>query len=170
MPTFYSDRGIWHAAKERVGGLIYQGTKSIPKSKLPSTIKIAGDTLNPGDPLIYDGADREALKLLNKEGYNLKGEQVMGKDFRNDPDFLQAVRNMQFNNLDEYLKSIGYDDEEQDKQVSERAIKTKSHEVPKRVREITELAGGKNFAGGADENLIGGFGQERPRKASEAKK
>lgn len=167
MPTFVSDKGIWYAAREKVGGLIYQGNKVIPKADLPASITIVGDFLKKGEPLIYDGADREALKMLQLEGYDLKGERVMGTDFRHEVEFLQGVRNMGFNSVDEYLKHIGYDEEADAKRFKETAMKTKSHEIAEKVKEIKVLAGGRNEAGDGD--IIGGFGEERIRPAEEVK-
>lgn len=172
MPTYVSDhRGRWHAAKEKVGGLVYKGDKSIPKDKLPDCIKIVGDILNPGDPFIYDGPDREALKELRDQGYDLpSGERVIGTDFTHNPEFLQSLRTMGFKDVKEYLNYFGYDDKKAENDFNDKADKVMAHEVEKRVDAIEVLAGGRNTAGGGDEDLIGGFGPERERKASEVKK
>jgi len=165
MPTFISKKGVWYAAKEKVGGLIYKGKKSIPKSELPPSILIAGEVLNPGDPIIYDGVDREALKLLGREGYDMNGDMVIGTDFRHDVEFLQSVRNMGFQNADEYLKHLGYDEQKDEEDFKQKAERIKSHEVAQKVSEIKIIAGGKNMAGEGD--FIGGFGEEKLRPAKE---
>lgn len=163
MPTFVSNKGVWYPAKEKIG-LVYKGKKSIPKDKLSKSIVINGDVLRPGDPFIYDGADRAALQMLQEEGV-----ETLGKDFRRDPEFLQAVRNMGFNSVLEYLKHIGYDDEAEEKKFQEKAAQVEAHEIPARVEEIEVMGGGKDFAGGGND-IIGGFGEERLRPAKELKK
>lgn len=171
MPTFVSDKGMWYAAKEKVGGLVYAGTKSIKKEDLPKSIIIVGDVLNPGDPFMYDGADREALKMLQRDGSDFKGERIMGQDFRHNLDFLQSTRTMGFQNVDEFLNFIGYSETEDENKFKERAERTKSHTLDKSVNAINVLAGGKDMANpGGDSEIIGGFGEERMRPAKEAKK
>ena len=171
MATFVSDRGLWHAAKEHIGGLVYQGKESINKEDLPKSIVISGEVLNPGDPFIYNGLDREALKMLNKEGYDLKGVQVIGNDFRHLPEFLQAVRTMGFNSVDEYLAHLGYDEKKDEAEFKSKAGRVSAHEVTKSVDAINILAGGRNQGDPSGEsNIIGGFGEERVRPAKEAKK
>jgi len=167
MPSFISNKGVWYAAKENVGGLIYKGEKDIAKKDLPKTIIFAGEVLKTGMAFIYNGADREALKMLHMDGYDMKGERVMGHDFRKDTEFLQAIRSMNFNSVEEYLKHIGYDEAADEERFKETASKTMSHEVAEKVNEIKVLAGGRNTAGEGD--LIGGFGEERERPASELK-
>jgi hypothetical protein len=170
-PTFVSNKGLWYAAKEKIGGLVYAGKKAIKKEDLPESIIIVGDVLNPGDPFMYDGADREALKMLGKEGFDLNGDRVIGQDFRHNTEFIQSIRTMGFNTVDEYLKFVGFDEKEDDKRFKEKAERTKSHEVERKVNAIEVLAGGKDMANpGGESELIGGFGEERMRSAKEAKK
>ena len=170
-PTFVSKKGVWYAAKEKVGGLIYKGKKVISKETLPKGVMISGDELRPGDPFIYDGVDREALKMLHEQGYDLQGERVLGVDFRHEPEFLQAVRNMGFQNVKEYLEHMGYNEEEDEKMFKERAERTKSHEVAGKVAALNTLAGGRNIGDPSGEtNIIGGFGDERIRSAKEVAK
>ena len=171
MPTFVSNKGVWYAAKEKVGGLTYKGTQSILREDLPAGVFITGEVLNPGDPFMYDGIDREALRMLHEQGYDSHGERVLGTDFRHEPEFLQAVRNMGFGNVTEYLDHMGYNEKVDEQSFKERAERTKSHEVAERVKALNTLGGGRNTAeGGTDTDLIGGFGPERIRPAKEAKK
>lgn len=171
MPEFVSDKGKWYAAKEKIGGLVYSGKKTYKKADLPESVVIVGDILNPGDPFMYDGADREALKMLQKEGYDFNGERIMGQDFRHNTEFIQSTRTLGFQSLDEYLKFIGYNEKEDDEKFKERAERTKSHEVSKKVNAINVLAGGRDMANpGGDSELIGGFGEEKLRSAKEVKK
>lgn len=73
MPSFVSKNGIWEPAKERVA------------------------TVVDGQPQIYEGPDREAVKYIEEEG------GVVGQDASQDPQVLQASRNMGFNSVQEYL-------------------------------------------------------------------
>ena len=155
MPTFISEGGVFHPAKESVG-LIYKGDVPIPRANLPAGVTISGsaDFLVKDMQFIYDGPDREALKIIYKE--NPEGS-TMGSDFRNDPDFIQMTRTRGFNTVDEYLKAIGYDEAKEEKKFNEKASRVQAHEVAQRVDEIEVLAGGKDYAGaGAD--TVGGFG------------
>lgn len=160
MPTFISKGGILHPAKEKVS-LKYKGKNSIPKDKLPMGVTISGDALNPGDDFLYDGPDRASLNMLYQEE---GGEaSTLGQDFRNDPEFIQSVRNRGFNTVDEYLKSIGYDDKKEEEKFSKKASSVQAHELEKRVNEIEVLAGGKDYTG-SGEDSIGGFGEAQVRK------
>ena len=173
MATFISNKGEWHPAKESVG-LIYVGDKTHKKEDLPDSITISKDVLTKGDPFIYNGPDRDALKILEQDGQVVKVEgkeiKVLGSDFRKDPEFLQAIRNQGFNSVKDYLKNLGYDEEADTKKFEEKAESVLAHEVPKRNKEIRIMGGGKNTAdGSADTDIIGGFGEERMRPASEVK-
>lgn len=159
MPTFISERGILHPAKEKVS-LKYGGDKKIPKKDLPQGVTISGEFLNPGDDFLYDGPDRAALQMIFKE---TNGDGFLGSDFKTDPEFLQSVRNRGFNTVDEYLKSIGYDEAKDKKKFEEKASKVQAHEVEGRVNEIEVLAGGRDFTGSKND-IIGGFGDEQIRK------
>lgn len=159
MPTFVSNQGKWYPAKEMVG-LTNVG-------KTP--IKYKGRTINPGEPFVYKGPDREAVKMLHEAG-----EEHLGTDFRRDPEFLQAVRNMGFQSgeqgVKDYLDAIGYDEAKEKKKFEERASVVKSHELPKKAEEIRELGGGRDTTGNKNNDLIGGFGDERARPATESSK
>ena len=56
-PTFVSKDGIWHPAKEKIG-LVNRSGK---------TKTIDGKRIKPGDPYIYEGADRAALFVLYQD-------------------------------------------------------------------------------------------------------
>jgi len=159
MPTFISERGQFHPAKEKVS-LKYRGTKKMLKKDLPIGVTISGEVLNPGDDFLYDGPDRAAMQVLFKEGGDAG---TLGFDFKNDPDFIQMTRTRGFNTVDDYLKSIGYNEEVEKKKFEEKASKVKAHDIEKLVNEIEVLAGGRDFAGGSND-IIGGFGDEQLRK------
>lgn len=152
MPEFISKLGEWHPAKEKIG-LTNQGEK---------TIKYDGKNVKPGDPFVYDGPDREAVKVLNQEGHkNRAGELVLGQDFRNDPDFLDAIAKRNFprgeEGVKQYLEFIGFSEEEASKNFNKRMGTVQAHEVPKKVKAINELGGGRDYSGQGN-NVYGGFG------------
>ncbi len=160
-PTFISKRGEFHPAKESVS-LIYKGKVRIPKKDLPASVTIPGSAefLEPNASFLYDGPDREALKVIQKEGSETG---AIGMDFKSDPDFIQMTRTRGFNTVDEYLKAVGYDEEKDNKKFEEKASRVQAHDVEKQVDAIEVLAGGKDYAGtGAD--IVGGFGEEKMNK------
>jgi hypothetical protein len=162
-PNYVSDGGKWHPAKESVSMVNTFG------KKITSEFITASDgshTVNPGENFLYNGPDREAIKALKAEDVD-----YFGRDFRTHPEFLQACRNMGFNDHKDYLKSIGYDEEKIRKEFESKASVINRHENPKRHEEVVMLAGGKEMTSGSSgaNDLVGGFGTERPRKAEEAK-
>ena len=146
MPSFVSNKGLWSPAKEVIG-LINKSTE---------VIKYDGKDIQPGQPFVYSGPDREALKMLNDAG-----AATLGTDFLHDPEFRQAVRNQGFENIEDYLKHIGYDEEADTKKFKERTATVKAHEVPSRVAKINTMGGGKDFSGNKDNDIVGGFGDEK---------
>ena len=162
MPTLISDKGKWYAAKEEVS-LVNKKDEPI-KSKYIFGTKIEG-VAGPGENFIYRGPDREAIKLLNEAG-----AEHLGGDFRKDPEFRQAVRNQGFNDVDAYLKDMGYDEEADTKKFKDNAELIQAHEVPKVANELRIMGGGQDRSGNKDNDVIGGFGDERERKPAELKK
>jgi len=160
MPQFISVGGKWRPKKEQVS------IKNTFGKTLKSKYIIGPDgkhSCEEGQIFIYTGPDREAIKMLKEENV-----EYFGRDFKNDPEFLQATRNMGFNSPEEYLTHIGFDEEkETEKQAKEAEIINK-HELPKEAEEVAYLAGGKDTSGNKND-FIGGFGSERARPASEAK-
>ena len=146
MPTFVSNKGLWSPAKEEVGLI----------NKSDKVIEYDGKKIQPGQPFVYSGPDREALKMLN-----IAGAATLGTDFRHDPEFRQAVRNQGFESIEEYLKHIGYDEEADTKKFKEKTAKVKAHEIPERVKKIDAMGGGKDFSGNKDNDIVGGFGDEK---------
>lgn len=155
MSSYVSHKGKWYPKKEKVSMV----------NKSGKVCKYKGEDIQPGDPFIYEGADREALKELAAAG-----EEHFGRDFRTEPEFLQAVRNQGFENVDQYLKHIGYDEEADDKRFEELAEVVGKHELPKRVAEINTMGGGRDRTGNSENDTIGGMGDQRLRSPSEIKK
>ena len=142
MPRYVSKEGVWFPAKEKVG-LTNQSNK---------VIKVDGKDVNPGEPFIYEGADRSALYELWKEK-----QETFGVDFRRNPDFLQMLRDLGFKSAEDYFAFVGYDAEKSQKDFEEKAMKVTSHEIARTVRAIEQLGGGKDFSGQGNDRY-GGFG------------
>jgi len=148
MPSYVSDGGVWHPAKEHV--------------VLPH---LAGT-----DKEVYDGPDRAAeLELAAAHGVDEDGKPkvtTFGMNFRKDPDFINRVRQLGYKSMDEYLADIGYDEAEVEKRFQAKAAMIVKHAPTPRAKEKAMLGGGIDTSGkGAD--LIGGFGDERERPAKE---
>ena len=154
MSTFVSKRGEWYPAKERVG-LVNRGDKEI---ELEDGRKVA-----PGDPFIYEGGDRAAIQLLQDQGV-----EHLGQDFFNDPEWRQSIRNKGFEDPDDFLKMIGYNQEEDEKNFKATAAVINKHELPKGTKEILQMGGGRDHSGNR-QDTIGGFGEQRTRSPQEVK-
>lgn len=123
------------------------------------------NTVKPGENFLYNGPNREAVRKLKEQG-----SEYLGRDFRHHPEFLQAVRNMGFNNPEEYLKMIGFDEKAEYNKQMEKVVELTSEKNPNRKEEAYMLAGGQDRSGEAANNYIGGFGAERLRPVGELKK
>lgn len=156
MPNWISLRGKWFPCKEKVA------LKNLSKDPF----KYKNEVIQPGDPFIYEGPDREAIKHLVLEGL-----ETLGTDFRRDPEFLQMVRTMGFTageqGVGDYLTFIGYDEEADEKRFKDQASVVKKHDLPERHREILTMGGGRDTTGNKSADIIGGFGEEKVRPAAE---
>lgn len=142
-PMYHSKMGVWHPAKERVALKNYSD-KTI---KNPSTDeKLKDEEVKPGEDFIYSGPDRASLYEMWKDKV-----EHLGTDFRTDPEFLQAVRNMGYTTYKKYLKDIGFDEKKVSEDFDKKAEKVNLHELPKRVKAINMLAGGMDTAGGGND-------------------
>jgi hypothetical protein len=158
MPTFVSNKGVWYPAKEKIG----------LTNVSEEDIVYKGKRIKPGEPFVYAGPDREAVKRIKEE--NGEDGETLGTDFRTDPDFIQATRTMGFNTVEEYLKMMGYDEEADNKKFKEKASSVKAHEPPVPVDETYIPGGGRNTAGDKSQDLTGGFGDQRVRPADEVRR
>lgn len=105
---------------------------------------------------IYTGPDRAALYHLyeiDKSG----AVTNIGEDFKKSPEFLQMVRNLGFNKVEDYLASIGYDEEEAMKEWEKNSSEIKKHDLPKRIKAIEPEGGGTDFSGN-NKSYKGGYG------------
>lgn len=159
MPEFVSIGGEWKPKKESAMMVNTFG------KTIESEFVVGPDgshVVKEGENFLYNGPDREAVKVLKEEGV-----EFMGKHFKSDPEFLQAVRNMGFNDVDAYLKHVGYD-EKSDKEKQEKlACIVNKHEPPEKTDEVLAMGGGKDMSGNKSNDIIGGFGPERIRTPDE---
>ena len=159
MANWVSDGGLLVPAKERVSLKNHSG--KVLKNPSASWSKFAGEEVQPGDDFIYEGEDRAALFTLFKEKVD-----HLGQDFRKNIEMVNLSRQLGYKTVDAYAKAVGYDAEEAAKFFKERAAETVKHELPARAKEVARMGGGSDTSGnGAD--IIGGFGDERARPASE---
>ncbi len=157
MPSFVSKEGTWIPAKEIAHGIENKTGKTLDHEYLINSE--GGHVVKPGEKFMYNGPDREAVKMLAEAN-----EAQFGHNFRNDPEFLQATRNMNFHSVDEYLKAIGYDSKKAQDDADKKADTTiNKHNLPQRAKEIKAISGGRSTAG----DFIGGFGDERLRESKE---
>jgi len=162
MSNFVSLSGKWYPKKESA---MMKNTFGRTIESEFVTANDGGHVVKEGENFLYNGPDREAVKMLKEIG-----EDHLGHDFRTEPEFLQAVRNMGFNNPEEYLKSVGYDEETDLKKQRALLSIVNAHELPKETEEIIMMAGGRDYSGNKENDTVGGFGPERIRKPEEITK
>lgn len=159
MANWVSKDGVFYPAKERVSLKNNSGKVLINPSAKWS--KFCGESVQPGDDFIYEGEDRAALFTLFKEKVD-----VLGQDFRKNPDMIGIARQFGYKDVNAYAKAMGYDAEQVEKNFEERVGAVVRHDLPARAKEVSRMGGGNDTTGnGAD--IIGGFGDERVRPASE---
>jgi hypothetical protein len=148
MPQYVSKEGVLHPAKEHVVLPHLTGTEKE----------------------VYDGPDRAAeFELAQAFGTDENGkpkEFTFGMHFRQNPDFINFVRQQGFKDIDEYLKFIGYDEKKQQEFAEKNIARINVYKESERKKEKMIIGGGIDTSGkGGD--LIGGFGDQRERKAKE---
>jgi len=149
MPSYISKVGRWHAQNERVA----LKNNSEDTIKNPSTDeKYKDEQIGPGDDYIYSGPCRAALFELWKEKV-----EYFGEDFRQNPEFLQACRNMGYTDYKKYLKDIGFNEKRLEEEFEKKATVVTKHELPEKCKAIENLAGGRDTAGGGLD-MKGDFG------------
>lgn len=167
MPSYVSIEGECYPMKEQIA-LKYPFKEELPIDKLSEHFTVLSPEakkrgyLIEGDDVYYDGPCREAIYALANAG-----EKCFGKNFRHDQDFLQKVRNLNFNDEQDYLEWIGYDEKKSKELAEQKASMVQNHNPPKREEELFIAGGGYTMSGG--KTLIGGFGEERPRSEDEVR-
>ena len=144
MPRFVSNEGVWFPGKEKVA-LVNRSNK---------TRTVNGKKVKPGEPYIYDGADRAALFMLHEQNV-----ETLGSNFRGNPDLVQRVRQLGFENMDAYLNFMGYDKEKSEENFKRNVAVITKHELEQGVKMINRLGGGQDFTGQGQDKL-GGFGRQ----------
>ena len=159
MPNYVSKMGEWHAAKEKVG----------LTNKSDRTFEYKGQMIQPGEPFIYEGPCREAVKAIFESG-----QTTLGTNFKNDPEFLKSLQAYGYSSDEEgvkkYLKMIGFNEQEHIDNFNKQASIIKNQEMPKIHDEILVMGGGKSQTGDREADMIGGFGDQRIRKPEELRK
>jgi hypothetical protein len=139
MPTYVSDGGVWHPAKEH--------------AVLPH---LAGT-----DKEVYDGPDRAAMEEMAKaSGVDENGypkETTFGIPFERDPDLLNRAKQLGFKDTMEYALATGYDPIKAKEEFSKKASVINKYEKPKRQPERQIDGGGKDLSG-QGKDVYGGLG------------
>lgn len=152
MPTFISKMGKWYPAHEKVG----------LTNKSDNSFEYDGKIIQPGEPFVYEGEDREAKKMLEEAG-----QDHLGTDFREDSEFHDFINSKWQGDQAKYLKRIGFDEAKEVEKFNEKLPNAKSHTVPVKSQERIIVAGGKDTTGNKSNDVIGGFGDMQVRKASD---
>jgi len=148
-PQYISKDGQWHPKMERVA-LKNNSDKTI-KNPSKEGSKYAGENIAPGEDYIYEGPDRASLFELFKEKV-----EKFGQDFHHDIELISRVKQLGYKDVDEYAEVMGYDKEKVEAEFKKNASVISKHELPKKVKAIKELGGGKDTAG--DAHMYGGYG------------
>lgn len=114
MPTWISKGGVWEPALERVV-----------------------DPNAPKGQEVYEGLDRAALDQLKEEGVT-----ALGMHFRLDPELQTRARQMGFKDVDEYLKTYGWDVKKAEEDYLKKKAVVNDHKDPPRVPPPVLRSGG----------------------------
>lgn len=153
MPSFISDEGVWVPSKERIS--LKNETAEVAINPSVEGSKYHGEEVQPGDDFIYEGPDRAALKMLGE--LDLAKQGYMGTHFTENPDLFDLARSKGYDNIEDYVKKLGYKSEKA-KELVEKYKKTYStHSGPAKVKGTDFVGGGKNTAGTGNDKK-GGFG------------
>lgn len=172
MPTWISDEhGKLHPAKE-VAGLINISNKTIEIEATSSDGKKFKQTIQPGAPYTYEGPDRASMYQWWEENGKPSAAQIkdmepgsitFGEDFRSNSEFMEQYakfRNMfGFQNVEEYLKYLGYDEKKSHDRFLKKASIVQIHDLPNRVPEIKKVGGGDDRANPGKNIKLGGWGE-----------
>lgn len=172
MSTWISDeKGLLHPAKERVGLKNLSG-KTIKIEQTSDDGKKFKVSVPPGGDYVYEGPDRAAMYQWWEENGKPTAEQIMampqgtvtmGEGFRQNDEFMKQFRIAReahgYQNMDEYLKDIGFDQVKAHDKFLKRAQVVQLHELPDRVPEIKKVGGGDDRANPGKNVRLGGWGE-----------
>lgn len=181
MSSWISDeKGLLHPAKERVGlknlkshDIVVEQTDMEGK-KFKIKVPAGGD-------YTYEGPDRAAMHQWWEENGRPTYEQIMempkgtitmGLDFRQNDEFMKQFRIAReahgYQNMNEYLKDIGFDEKKAHEKFLEKASVVQLHDLPNRVPEIKKLGGGDDRANPGKNIKLGGWGEPADLQESKA--
>lgn len=156
MPKFISKDGVWYVAKERVA-LRNNSNQTITNPSEEGT-KYFGEQIAPGEPFIYEGADRASLFELYKLDPSGK-ITTLGQHFTDDTDLQDRVRQRGYKSVMDYAKAVGYSKEKSEERFSELIAKVETHDLPKKVAMIKAAQSGGMNTAGTEGNMEGNFGE-----------
>lgn len=132
MPSWVSKEGVWEPAHEYVVN---------PKAEKGKEI--------------YDGPDREAVKVMEEEGGNL------GQHYTLDMELISRVKQLGFDSIEDYLKMKQVDPKKLQAAYEKNKEKIVDHAAPSKVRAVQPQSGGDNTAPGSSiPSRKGGFGDQ----------
>lgn len=172
MPSWISDeKGFLHPAKE-VAGLINITDKEIEIEQTSSDGKKFKVMVAPGAPYTYEGPCRAAMFQWWEENGRPGAEKIkamapgsvtMGENFRSNIEFMEQYSKFRtmfgFQNVDEYLKYLGFDEKKSHERFLKMASVVAIHDLPNRVPEIKKIGGGDDRANPGKNIKYGGFGE-----------
>jgi hypothetical protein len=138
-PSYVSKGGVWYPAKEKVS-LVNMSNKPI---EYPVG---SGKMIQPGEPFIYEGPDRQAMFELFKAK-----QETFGMDFKHDPELLNRIRSLGYKDITQYCKDVGYDETKVQEEFEKKASKVIMHELPARVAAVEVMSGGSDTSGGGND-------------------
>lgn len=179
MSSWISDeKGLLHPGKERVGLKNLSG-KEIFVEQIDVDGKKFKIRVPPGGDYTYEGPDRAAMHQWWEENGRPSYEQIMempqgtitmGLPFRQNDEFLKQFRIAReahgYQNMDEYLEDIGYDEKKIHDKFLKKASIVQLHDLPNRVSEIKKLGGGDDRAN-PGRNARGGGWYDGPLPSDE---
>lgn len=158
MSSWVTDeKGKWHPAKERTSLKNLSGSPIRIKNK-DITGKEFVQEIPPGGDYIYEGPCRAALFELWEAHGKPTEEQMkanpemmtIGEGYRTNAEFLESYAKARqafgFNNINEYLSYIGYDEAKVKEDFNKKASMVTGHELPRRVEQVKKLGGGDDKA------------------------
>lgn len=182
MSSWISDeKGLWHPAKERVGLKNLSG-KDIVIEQTDMDGKKFKIKVPPMGDYTYEGPDRAAMYQWWEENGKPTYEQIMempqgtitmGSEFKQNDEFLKQFRLAReahgYQNMDEYLKDIGYDEKKSHEKFVKKASVVQLHSLPDRVPEIKKVGGGDDRANPGKNQRLGGWGEQPAEQLVDAR-
>lgn len=119
MPQFISKLGEWVPAEE------YHVN---PNAK-------------PGENPVYKGPDRAAVEMLKEQGV-----EKLGQPYNTDPELVIRARQLGFKDVDEYLRTVGWDKNKAVASAEKASAELHTHADPARKQPIRPDTGGRDYS------------------------